>query len=600
MRLLCNLLFAKFKTVTFPSISRSRLLLYSVRQMSSEESNIVYIRRENDSEHFQATFNWNYNYLNIHREFNFNRKSSEKLQDFLGRVKTNVEKVVLNKTKRKKKMLSDASVSNVQDVKVNLFYEKTEVSPDIICEDVFFSNSYDPKKLMLKIIDTEFDIKVNSPLLVRLVLPSSIMAEFPVYPIVDIKFGEKHHSLFNWYRYNNTEDKWIQVCNDLVYTPPIQDIGSKLKLSCTPGNGSTFGPTVTIEANVKVEAGPGLCPYHVRHQYTKEKLPSDRFRVVSYNILADLYAETEVAKTELFPYCPPYALSVDYRKQLYLQEILGYNGDIICLQEVDVKIFENEFQDILGRNKLSGIMTRKGSTIAEGVATFYSSEKFRLLETKTSELGNEIDINPIYRKIWLKIKDNIPLKERFKERTTVLQVLILESIEQPFKKIIVGNTHLFFHPDADHIRLLQAGMILVFMEDIYKSMTRKFPTANISLIMCGDFNSTPDSGIYRLMTTKHVPTDIVDWKSKEGEEVEGLELQHSFSIDSACGTPLYTNYTVGFSGCLDYIYYENDKLNVTQVVPLPDEKDLKANVAIPSITFPSDHIALIADFEWKS
>jgi mRNA deadenylase 3'-5' endonuclease subunit Ccr4 len=48
-----------------------------------------------------------------------------------------------------------------------------------------------------------------------------------------------------------------------------------------------------------------------------------RFRIVSYNILADLYADSDVSRTELFPYCPPYALNIDYRKQLILKELLG-------------------------------------------------------------------------------------------------------------------------------------------------------------------------------------------------------------------------------------------------------------------------------------
>jgi 2',5'-phosphodiesterase len=45
--------------------------------------------------------------------------------------------------------------------------------------------------------------------------------------------------------------------------------------------------------------------------------------VVSYNILADLYADSEVSRTQLYPYCPEYALSLDYRKQLILKELLG-------------------------------------------------------------------------------------------------------------------------------------------------------------------------------------------------------------------------------------------------------------------------------------
>lgn len=48
-----------------------------------------------------------------------------------------------------------------------------------------------------------------------------------------------------------------------------------------------------------------------------------RFRVLTYNILADLYCDSDYSREVLFPYCPPYALAIDYRKQLFLKEILG-------------------------------------------------------------------------------------------------------------------------------------------------------------------------------------------------------------------------------------------------------------------------------------
>lgn len=47
------------------------------------------------------------------------------------------------------------------------------------------------------------------------------------------------------------------------------------------------------------------------------------FRVMTYNILADVFADSEFTRTELYPYCAPYALSIDYRKQLLMKEILG-------------------------------------------------------------------------------------------------------------------------------------------------------------------------------------------------------------------------------------------------------------------------------------
>lgn len=48
-----------------------------------------------------------------------------------------------------------------------------------------------------------------------------------------------------------------------------------------------------------------------------------RFRVVSYNILADLYCDSDHTRNELFPYCPAYALHIDYRKLLIVKELLG-------------------------------------------------------------------------------------------------------------------------------------------------------------------------------------------------------------------------------------------------------------------------------------
>lgn len=47
------------------------------------------------------------------------------------------------------------------------------------------------------------------------------------------------------------------------------------------------------------------------------------FRCVSYNILADLYCDSDYTRTVLHPYCPAYALHIDYRKQLIVKELLG-------------------------------------------------------------------------------------------------------------------------------------------------------------------------------------------------------------------------------------------------------------------------------------
>ena len=42
----------------------------------------------------------------------------------------------------------------------------------------------------------------------------------------------------------------------------------------------------------------------------------------------------------LYPYCDPSALDIDYQQCLIVHELLGYNADILCLQEVDLKTFQ--------------------------------------------------------------------------------------------------------------------------------------------------------------------------------------------------------------------------------------------------------------------
>ena len=49
---------------------------------------------------------------------------------------------------------------------------------------------------------------------------------------------------------------------------------------------------------------------------------------------------------------------------------------------------------------------------------------------------------------------------KLEARTTAVQLTALQSSDDENEMLIVGNTHLFFKPDADHIRLIQTDMCL--------------------------------------------------------------------------------------------------------------------------------------------
>ena len=96
---------------------------------------------------------------------------------------------------------------------------------------------------------------------------------------------------------------------------------------------------------------------------------------MSYNLLADYYADSDYSRTVLFGHCPAYALHIDYRKQLFLKEISGYNADLFMMQEVDGKIFDLDLEPLLSEQNMSGVYQKKGTT-AEGLATFYNNDRF--------------------------------------------------------------------------------------------------------------------------------------------------------------------------------------------------------------------------------
>lgn len=281
-----------------------------------------------------------------------------------------------------------------------------------------------------------------------------------------------------------------------------------------------------------------------------------------------------------------------------MKEITGYNSDILCMQEVDFKVFDLDLIPFLGEQNMNGVHNKKGTT-PEGLATFYRTDRFELVESYGLNIGETVKTHPACSELFQKLQYNDKLVVRLTDRSTTLQVTLLRSKENPQKYILVANTHLYFHPDADHVRLLQFGINMLLVNDFAKKFQEKYSN-DVSLIFCGDFNSVPECGIYKLMTEGYVPDNFIDWSSNKEEAVQNVDLTQPYKMQSACGTPKYTNYTVGFKECLDYIFYQTDKFAVTKVVEMPSDEDLEAHIAIPSVLFPSDHVAIVAELEFIS
>lgn len=77
----------------------------------------------------------------------------------------------------------------------------------------------------------------------------------------------------------------------------------------------------------------------------------------------------------------------------------------------------------------------------------------------------------------------------------------------------------------------------------------------------------------------------------EAEPVTGVPLSIPFQLRSADGlqTP-FTNYVRGYSGLLDYVWFEPSRLKVDRAIPLPSLEEVQGY--LPSQRFPSDHLSV--------
>ncbi|GMF00311.1 unnamed protein product [[Candida] boidinii] len=110
------------------------------------------------------------------------------------------------------------------------------------------------------------------------------------------------------------------------------------------------------------------------------------FTLMSYNTLCHHYATPKMYK-----YTPSWALNWNYRKEKLTEEILSYKTNIICLQEVETRTYEEYWVPLMEKLNYKGIfhckgrartMNEKNAKKVDGCATFYRTNIFELVEKK--------------------------------------------------------------------------------------------------------------------------------------------------------------------------------------------------------------------------
>lgn len=212
-------------------------------------------------------------------------------------------------------------------------------------------------------------------------------------------------------------------------------------------------------------------------------------------------------------------------------------------------------------------------------------------------------------------KDNIGLAALLKVKESAWEGGLSPELAAASQPILVCTAHIHWDPEFCDVKLIQTMMLSNELKSILDEACHsfrpghKYDPNNVQLLLCGDFNSLPDSGVIEFLSSGRVSMDHPDFKELGYKTcLQRLsncdtpnEFTHSFKLASAYSEDImpYTNYTFDFKGIIDYIFYSKQGL-----VPLgllgPISADwLRENkvVGCPHPHIPSDHFPLLVELE---
>lgn len=87
------------------------------------------------------------------------------------------------------------------------------------------------------------------------------------------------------------------------------------------------------------------------------------FRIITYNILYDSFCTSRHSKERIYPFATDDILCIENRQVRILQELLAYHGDLICLQECGMKLFESYLLPALRVCGYDGVYANKSGLV---------------------------------------------------------------------------------------------------------------------------------------------------------------------------------------------------------------------------------------------
>ncbi|KAL9182007.1 hypothetical protein ACHAXT_012350 [Thalassiosira profunda] len=410
-------------------------------------------------------------------------------------------------------------------------------------------------------------------------------------------------------------EEWVEISHAQTYIPNADDIGRKLKVEAAAYSVDT--QELLMHRVVKTDLVLSRTPDPEKRNLVTTKSASAgggaRFRIVTYNILAEIYATQQQ-----YPYADLWSLSWDFRFQNIIREIVDVGPDIVCLQEVQADHYESHVYSAMHEAGFEGVYKQKTrqamglSGKVDGCALFWRRTKFHLIESYSIEF-NELAQRQVQTEMGLNPRSEVGATILNKlSKDNVAQLVVLELAQQSLasrtnrgepSQVCIANTHLYSNKDCPDVKLWQTLHLLQELETFVMARGASLP-----LMICGDFNSTPDSAVYDLLSRQavhpgHPDVNIANDENGPNVLPDVMSITHQHMLGSVYSSvlgeePKFTNYTMNFQGVLDYMWYSTQSLRPLSAAPIPEESVLlRHGDALPSTQYSSDHIMQISDMQ---
>ncbi|KAG6389626.1 hypothetical protein SASPL_151098 [Salvia splendens] len=331
-----------------------------------------------------------------------------------------------------------------------------------------------------------------------------------------------------------------------------------------------------------------------------------KFRLVSYNILAQAYV-----KSIIFPHSLGPSLKWKARSQAILTVLKSLEADFFCLQEVDE--YETFYKNNMASLGYSSIYIQRSGKKRDGCGIFYKQDNAELVieekidyndsvatlddeKTSSSDDGDKLLVggNKEETKSGSEKESpedcGDPNDPRVRLKRDCVGIMAAFRRKNPtFHYVIIANTHIYWDPEWADVKIAQVKYLLSRLAEFKMLVAKKFDCSP-SLIVAGDFNSTPGDQVYQY---------LVSGTSGMGpESVDDLPIPLASVYAFAGGEPEFTNCTPGFTGTLDYILFSPDQgVKPVNYLELPVAESPDVSSGLPNYYHPSDHLPIGAEFE---